>query len=130
MSARRAWTLAWLGGSLVGIANGAAREKLYAGRVGDHRARQLSTVSALALFTACFAALERRWPIPTGRDAAAIGARWLALTLAFEFGFGRYVERRRWGELMADYDLRAGRLWPLVLGWLTVGPSVVRALDR
>jgi hypothetical protein len=30
-------------------------------------------------------------------------------------------------ELLADYDLRKGRLWPLVLAWIVLGPAVVRA---
>jgi hypothetical protein len=43
------------------------------------------------------------------------GILWGVLTVAFEFGFGHYVSGLGWDVLLADYDVRAGRLWPLVL---------------
>ena len=52
------------------------------------------------------------------------------MTVAFEFAFGRTVADMSWSELLADYDLRAGRLWPLVLAWIAAGPEIVRRLDR
>jgi hypothetical protein len=44
--------------------------------------------------------------------------------VAFEFGFGHYVSGAPWTELLADYDVRAGRLWPLVLFTTIVAPSL------
>lgn len=123
--ARRAWILAWLGGPLIGIANGTAREKLYKDRVGELAAHQISTAAALALFTAYFWELERRWPIGSTRDSADIGAAWLVMTIGFEFGFGRYVAGEPWSKLLADYDLTKGRLWALVPLWMGAGPAVV-----
>jgi hypothetical protein len=113
---------------VIGIANGAARELLYRDRVGDLTAHQLSTGTALGLFAAYLWWLERRWPIPTRRDALEVGMAWLVLTVAFEFGFGHWADGRSWEELLADYDLRQGRLWPLLLVWLGVGPVAVREL--
>lgn len=40
-----------------------------------------------------FAALERRWPLRDTGEAVEVGAGWLALTVAFEFGFGRLVAK-------------------------------------
>ena len=34
---------------------------------------------------------------------------WLGLTLAFEFGFGRLVAKQSWEQLLADYNVAAGR---------------------
>jgi hypothetical protein len=127
MTSRRAWLIAWLGGPLIGIANGSVRELAYKERVGELAAHQLSTASALGLFGAYFEVLARRHPLPSTRAALQVGAAWLALTIAFEFGFGRGVARTSWVELLADYDLRKGRLWPLVLAWIALGPAVVRA---
>ena len=124
MTARRAWLLAWLGGPLIGIANGTARELTYEKRIGEQRAHQLSTVTAIGLFAAYFDVLSRRWPL-SSREALRVGGAWLMLTVAFEFGFGR-LEGKSWRELLADYDLRHGRLWPLVLVWLFVGPNTMR----
>ena len=129
MSARRAWLVAWLGGPLIGIANGTLREVACKDLVGERTAHQLSTASAIALFAGYFALLARRRPLGSTRDALAVGAAWLALTIAFEFGFGRGVAHTSWDELLADYDLRKGRLWPLVLAWIALGPALVRARD-
>ena len=127
MSARRAWLLAWLGGPLIGIANGTLRELGYQDRVGERTAHQLSSGSAFALFAGYFELLARLRPLTSTREALRVGAVWLALTIAFEFGFGRGVAHTSWDELLADYDVRKGRLWPLVLAWIALGPAVVRA---
>ena len=127
MSARRTWLVAWLGGPLIGIANGTLREHGYKDRVGELTAHQLSTASALGLFTGYFELLARLRPLTSTREALQVGAVWLALTIAFEFGFGRGVAHTSWEELLADYDLRRGRLWPLVLVWIALGPAVLRA---
>ena len=88
---------------------------------------RLSTGSALGLFAGYFELLARRRPLPTTRAALEVGVAWLALTIAFEFGFGHYVAHSSWRDLLTDYDLRKGRLWPLVLAWIALGPAVVRA---
>jgi hypothetical protein len=126
----RRWTAAWLGGTVLAIGNGVAREALYADRVGDLAAHQISTATFLALFAAYFAALERRWPIATTRRAVEIGATWVLLTVGFEFGFGHWVDGKSWSELLENYDLASGHLFVLVLLWVGVGPAVVRALRR
>jgi hypothetical protein len=126
----RRWTTAWLGGTVLAIANGVARETLYAGRVGDLAAHQISTATFIALFAAYFAALERRWPIATTRRALEIGATWVILTVAFEFGFGHWVDGKSWSELWANYDVTTGHMFLLVLLWVGAGPAVVRALRR
>jgi hypothetical protein len=127
VSARRIWLIAWLAGPLIGIANGTLREVAYKDRVGELTAHQLSTGSAIALFAGYYEWLARRRPLSSTREALEVGAAWLALTVAFEFGFGRGVAHTSWEELLADYDLRKGRLWPLVLAWIALGPAVVRA---
>jgi menaquinone-dependent protoporphyrinogen IX oxidase len=126
----RRWVAAWPGGGVLGVVNGTAREKLYARRLGDARAHQLSTVTMLALLAGYFAALDARWPLHSRREAAAAGAGWAALTAAFEFGFGHWVAGEEWSELLADYDLSEGRLWSLVLAWTALGPSVVATARR
>jgi hypothetical protein len=46
----------------------------------------------------------------------------MALTVAFEFLFFHYVGGEPWPELLANYDLSEGRLWPLILLWVAVAP--------
>jgi hypothetical protein len=62
-------------------------------------------------------------------DALVIGGVWLTLTLAFEFGFGRRVAHKSWPELFSDYDLRAGRIWPLVLITTFFAPVIMMYLN-
>ena len=126
----RAWIAAWAGGSVLGIANGVMREVVYKDRVGELTANQLSAATLIALLALYFGVLERRWPIRTLRSALAIGATWVALTVLFEFGFGRYVDGKSWSELLANYNLADGNLWTLVLLWIALGPAAMRQLRK
>ena len=126
----RPWIIAWLGGPIIGIANGVTRELVYKDAVGDLTAHQISTFSALGLFAGYFWVLQRRWPLESDRSAWQVGGIWFALTVLFEFGFGRAVDGKTWSELFADYNLVHGRLWTLVLAWLVIGPLTLRRLAR
>jgi hypothetical protein len=59
-----------------------------------------------------------------------VGALWVGLTVAFEFGFGHYVMGAPWEVLLADYDILRGRLWPLVLAANLVAPLLAGRLCR
>lgn len=124
----RRWIAAWIGASLLGIANGTFRELVYKDSAGEAVANQISTGSLIALLALCFWILDRRWPIPTMRSALTIGAAWVALTIAFEFGFGHYVDGDSWSELLENYNVAEGNLWILVLIWIAFCPAVVRTL--
>jgi hypothetical protein len=119
-----------MGGIVIGVGNGVAREATVARLVDERRAHQLSCASAVAAFAAYFGALQRRWPLESRNEALTVGGLWLALTVAFEFGFGRWVGKKPWYELTADYRLSRGRLWPVVLAWLAVGPEITRRWGR
>jgi hypothetical protein len=129
-TARERWIAAWLGGAAIGVANGVAREATYGRAASERTAHNLSGVTGIAAFAGYFWALQRRWPLASRSDAFAVGASWLAMTVAFEFGFGRLVAKQSWDELLAEYDVTEGRTWPLVLTWIAVGPAVVRELQR
>jgi predicted outer membrane lipoprotein len=122
----RGWAIAWLGGSLLGVANGVLRELAYKNHVGERNANRISAVTLMALLACYFNALERHWPIPTNRQAGEIGGLWVALTVIFEFSFGHYVDRKSWSNLVDNYDVTEGHLWPLVLLWIGVGPAATR----
>lgn len=107
--------LIWLGILILASVNGAMRDLLVAPRVGDLMARAVSTVILCVLI-----GLVTWWSIDwirplNSRAALEIGIVWLVLTLTFEFGFGHFVSRKPWAELLADYDVQRGRIWVLVL---------------
>jgi hypothetical protein len=126
---RQRWLLAWIGGAAIGVANGVSREATYGRWLKEETAGRLSVLTALAAFAAYYRLLQRRWPLGGRSEALRIGGAWLALTVAFEFTFGRLVAKKPWRELAADYNLAKGRLWPLVLAWIALGPEAARRWD-
>lgn len=96
------------------VANGALRVSLLIPRIGDVRGHLVSTMT-LSLAIAAIAWLTIRWIAPANhRDAAIVGISWLALTVAFEFVAGHFVFGAAWHQLLADYNVFAGRIWILI----------------
>lgn len=126
--------LAWFGLAALAVLNGAARDMLYARSTGELAAHQISTVSLAVLIGIAAWFAERRWPLERLRDAAAVGAAWMLMTVAFEFLVGRAASGRSWDELFADYDLSAGRIWAFIPLSLAAAPVLAflgrRALER
>lgn len=46
----------------------------------------------------------------------------VVLTVAFEFLFGHYVDRRSWSDLVANYEIWNGELWPVALAVIAFMP--------
>jgi hypothetical protein len=125
---RRSWILAWAGAAGLGVANGAGRETIYADSVGDEAAHLVSTGTLLALLGGYIWLLQRRWPLRDRREALSVGAGWAAMTVAFEFGFGRWVEGESWSDLLDNYDVAGGKVWVLVPAAMAAGPELARRL--
>ena len=107
---------------LLAIANGAFREMVLTPRCGALRAHRASTILLAALILVATRVMMP-WLALTGRGAPwGVGAAWLALTLAFEFGAGRYLFRRSWPQLLTDYDLSQGRIWIVIPVTTLVAP--------
>lgn len=107
---------------LLAVLNGGIRDTWLSPRLGDTAGRAISSImlSALILLATW---LTIRWIDPrTPGRALAVGAVWLGLTLAFEFGAGHYAFGKSWAELVADYDVTRGRIWILVLIVTLVAP--------
>ena len=114
----------WLLLLVLAVINGLFRERVLIPAIGEVAGRIASTLLLGTLILGA-TSVTIRWIAPaTARAAIAIGIAWLLLTLAFEFGFGR-ASGKSWDELLADYDVLRGRIWPLVLiitaaaPWLT-----------
>jgi hypothetical protein len=83
--------------------------------VSEHRAHQLSGLIGVGALAAYLWTLQRRWPIPSAREALKIGAAWAVLTVGFEFSFGGLVADQSWDELLEEYNVAGGHTWPFVL---------------
>lgn len=105
----------WLGILVLASLNGALRDLVMAPRLGDTLARALSTLllCGLVLLVTWYTVA---WIGPrTTRDALTVGTLWVALTLAFELLGGHYLFHKPWLVLLADYDVRQGRIWIAVV---------------
>jgi hypothetical protein len=58
-----------------------------------------------------------------------IGALWLTLTLAFEFGLGRALGRP-WAAMLADYDLSRGGLLSVGMVVLALSPLIAARIRQ
>lgn len=106
----------------IAIGNGTLRQYCFAPRMRELRAHQLSTLTGIVLLGAYIWVIMAVWPPASAGTAAAIGLIWVALTVAFEFGFGHYVAKTSWSRLIEDYNLMRGRVWVLFLIWLGLAP--------
>ena len=126
---KKRWILAWVGASVLGVVNGAARDATYADAVGEDAAGVISTGTLLGLLAGYVWLLQRRWPLETRREALSVGAAWGALTVAFEFGFGHWVAGDSWPTLLEAYDVTEGKVWILVPAAMVAGPELARRLS-
>ena len=127
--ATRAKALAvWFLLLLLAILNGGLRESLLLPTLGVTVALPVSglLLSAVIFLVAWFAI--PRLGCRRASQYWSIGVFWLALTLLFEFGFGRFVQHRDWLELLGPYSFRDWNLWPVVLVVTVVSPRLVARL--
>lgn len=99
---------------ILAVLNGGVRDTWLSPRLGDTVGRALSTLLLWLILLTTWMTIG--WIRPaTTREALRAGTLWLALTLSFEFVVGHYGFGKPWAELLADYDVRRGRIWVLVL---------------
>ena len=117
----------WFAILSIAFVNGAARELWLVPRTGAMPGQIISSVLlCLAILMVSMSAAT--WmAIPSAADALKVGAFWLVLTVAFEFGAGHFVFGHSWESLFGDYRgigafirvpmLLTTALAPLVAAW-------------
>jgi hypothetical protein len=115
------YILLWFPMLLIAIINGAIREFFLKKYLTELAAHQLSTATLIILFAFYIWIIVRQFPPHSGGMAIGIGVIWVFMTLAFEFGFGRY-RGNSWETLLQDYNLLKGRLWLFIPVWLLIAP--------
>ena len=105
----------WLVLLMAMMCNGLFRGLVLQPRLGEHVARQVASLLGICIILALTAPFVRRLGNPSSPELLGVGLLWLVLTVAFEFLLGHYVSGATWETQLADYNLRRGRLWPLVL---------------
>ncbi|HEY6100467.1 MAG TPA: hypothetical protein VIW03_13610 [Anaeromyxobacter sp.] len=121
--------LSWLVLLVLAFLNGTARQLAYPSTLGDFAARQVAAgVGAVVLGIAIWFLL-RRWPAASARQAWATGALWAALTVLFEIALVRSTGRP-WDDVLEQYALWKGSLWPLLVLWVLAAPAALSAAQR
>ena len=116
------YALLWIPMVFIAVANGAIRDLTYKNSLGELSAHQLSTLTGIVLFGIYIWAIGLEWKLQSSRQAAAVGALWLAFTLAFEFLFFHYAAGHPWHILLDAYNVCEGRIWVLVLIFIAIAP--------
>jgi hypothetical protein len=114
----------------IAIVNGAVREIWLVNYFGELRAHQVSSATGIILLGVYIRVIIRNWRPTSATMAISIGLIWLLMTVTFEFLFGFYVRDLPWSRLFHDYNLFAGRVWVLVLAWVTMAPYLFYRLQK
>ena len=98
------------------------RVKVLAVWVGDDFARDVGIFTGSLIILLITFALIGWIPARDVRTLLAVGATWVAMTIAYEVALGRFAFDRSWSEIAADFDPWHGRLLPLGLLFLLFSP--------
>jgi hypothetical protein len=124
--------LGWLLLFVVMFANGAIRVVILQPQLGEDRARQVASLSGVALVLIVSRLFVRSAPEASSSQLSWVGAAWLACTVAFELVFGHFVSGLSWRALLADYDIMRAPLvahpGERILGSLVLGRSQAQAV--
>lgn len=122
--------LVWIGLAALAILNAAIRERLINPRLGGNAGHVISTVMlSVIIFVAAWLTIP--WvAVSSEADAWVVGAEWVTLTATFEFLAGHYLFRSSWEKILADYNVRRGRVWPLVLITCLLAPVLAHRLGN
>ena len=121
--------LLWLPMIALAFANAALRELVLARRFPNLRAHQLSTIT-LMIF--CMIYITLIFPVlrlENVKQALLAGFMWMVLTILFEFSLGRLL-KRSWTELLQQYNLTSGHIWPVFLLFLLLLPFLLYSIKQ
>ncbi|HEX7421396.1 MAG TPA: hypothetical protein VF505_16015 [Thermoanaerobaculia bacterium] len=133
MRSARFWKRGMIGWAAMAAAmsvNGVVRELAIKPRVGETAAGVVSAATGITLIQLIACRSLRRAPEVSTRQVSALAIVWLTMTLAFEFSIGRLVDKKSWSELLENYNVLEGRLWPVVLATLVAAPFLWSRTSR
>lgn len=107
--------LFWIPLTVIAVLNGLFRTFVLTRFLEEQHARQISSLMMLVLLFWYTEFVYDKLAIRKASDAWTTGVIWLLLTVALEFCLGFFVSKLSLQAILADYNMLAGRLWPLVL---------------
>lgn len=118
------YVIAWLPMVIIAIVNATIRETTYGKKMSELTAHQVSTITAIILFTLYIWGVTSFWPLTSIKESIIIGLIWLCFTVTFEFTFGHFVAKKSWSNLLSDYNIFQGKIWILILIIITIEPII------
>ncbi|MHA1149084.1 MAG: hypothetical protein ACTSR8_12670 [Promethearchaeota archaeon] len=85
----------------------------------------LIPVAIFYIFVLTYILLKKETSNYTQKDTIILGILWLTWTIIFEFIFGSVVMGNSIDNLIADYNIFAGRIWGLFLISLLIAPYLI-----
>ena len=114
----------WVVFLIIAIINAGIREKIIEKHISELPAHLVSTVLFSVLIFIVTAIFINYKNITDSKILLAIGFAWVVLTISFEFLFFHYVAGNPWSQLLADYNIMKGRIFPLVLITTLLSPII------
>ena len=113
--------LLWL--PMIGLAfvNATLRELVLKKHFSEMRAHQLSTVTLMVICGVYGLLIFRLLKLEDAGQALLVGFVWMLLTVLFEFTLGKILNQS-WTQLLEQYNLKKGHLWPVFLLFLLLLP--------
>ena len=108
---------------LLAFANAAIRQLVLVKHFDELEAHQLSTFTLTLLCGIYIATIFPYLHIDNMSTALYTGLLWMLLTVIFECTLGR-ITGHSWSYLLQNYNLLAGRIWPLFLMALLLLPII------
>jgi hypothetical protein len=110
----------------VPICNGLLREYWYKRRLGEQKAHWIGSIIVSSFFVIYTYIFLGGYVISLSMmTLIGIGSLWVVMTFVFESALG-VKNGMTWREIFADYDVRNGRVWGLVLLTIFLAPVIVR----
>ena len=121
----------WLVLAVLAVINGTIREFGIKKFIGDPWANRISVLTGITIFfVASYVFMTIFKSYYSSKDTVLVGIGWVVLTVAFEFLFGHYATGHSWDELLQQYNVLAGNLWPFALLAIGLSPWVAFKLIK
>jgi hypothetical protein len=114
------WVFLAIAMSLNGIFREAVLKRAMAGSAADAVSALLGAAIILLVTRPMFRPLRGS----PDRVLAMTSLVLVVLTVVFEFAVGLYVDHKSWTELLDNYAVWRGRLWPILLALVALTPFV------
>jgi hypothetical protein len=107
------------------VLNGILRLRYLVRWLGKQTAQAVSVLTGLSLAAAVCIYFATHWQVRNESGLWAMGVALSAFMAAFDVAVGRWLMRRSWGQITADFDPRGGNYLSVGLVLLCVVPRLV-----